>query len=425
MGTDITTHQTQTVMDRLIQPLSGLFNQCKHSRKCKTISDEKWIELGLTRTILKESTGIAFLQKLIDSGKTLIKKSLFFESLKSKRRLDFCKELGGLLYNKIRTTHLENDLLSEFSCLNGYDIYAGDGHYHAAAAHDPFKGGKKYAVLHFYSLDLRSHALKQLIQADTTGDRKKEHDMRALKRLSINELRQNAPNGRKVIYAWDKAGIDFLQWEKWKNSGGIYFISREKSNMALLKMADLPFDTTNDINTGVQAYEYVGANCGIAFYRIKYKCPITGTLYVFITNLSQIPPGLVAYIYKLRWDVEKAFDEIKNKLREKKAWATSENAKNMQAEFICLAHNLMLLIEEKIISEEGIKDTININKKLKRLQRDIATANSNGIFFPSHLRKLRSTQRPLKFIRWLRNNLLNQDSWRVALAVLRMNYQYF
>lgn len=37
-------------------------------------------------------------------------------------------------------------------------IYAGDGHYHAAAVHDKKKDGKKYPVQHFYSVDLRTNA---------------------------------------------------------------------------------------------------------------------------------------------------------------------------------------------------------------------------------------------------------------------------
>ena len=54
--------------------------------------------------------------------------------------------------------------------------------------------------------------------------------MRALKRLSITSLRQCAANGRKVFYVWDRAGIDFQQWHRWKQGGGVYFLSREKAN---------------------------------------------------------------------------------------------------------------------------------------------------------------------------------------------------
>ena len=40
-----------------------------------------------------------------------------------------------------------------------------------------------------------------------------------------------------------------------------------------------------------------------------------------------LPPGLLAFIYKKRWDIEKVFDQFKNKLMENKAWEKSGNAK--------------------------------------------------------------------------------------------------
>jgi hypothetical protein len=82
--------------------------------------------------------------------------------------------------------------------------------------------------------------------ADTEGKRKTEHDMRALKRLTTKDLRQGAAKkGRKVIYVWDRAGINFQQWYKWKQSAGIYFISREKSNMRLTTIAEFHIDHTH------------------------------------------------------------------------------------------------------------------------------------------------------------------------------------
>lgn len=426
MTTNILTPQTQTLMDKLKQPLSELIQQCKHTRECNIITDGEWIEIGLTKAMLNESTGRGFLQRIIDSGNVFLKRSHFFETLKSKRRLNFCIELCGLLFNKIKHSYSDNDPLKQYPCLDDYDIYAGDGHYHAAAVHDRAKDGKKYPVQHFYTLDLRTHALNHLTQADVSGNRKKEHDMRALKRMEINKLRNNAPTGRKVIFIWDRAGIDFMQWYKWKKSGGIYFISREKSNMELMKMGNLEFDHTLDINKGVVTYEIVGSNCGVSFHRVKYQCPISGRLYSFLTNLTQIPPGLIAYLYLLRWDVEKVFDEIKNKMEEKKAWATSETAKNMQAEFICLTHNLMLIMEKHLITEEGIENKIEINRKSDRLVKEIKAAKEKGREFPFHLRNLkRSTQRSVKFIRWLRNNIFNKTSWRASLGSLRLVYDDF
>ncbi len=79
-------------------------------------------------------------------------------------------------------------------------------------------------------------------------ERNKEHDMRALKRQGIVTLRQGAAKGRKALYIWDRAGIDFRPWFKWKENG-IYFLSREKENMKLKIVGIHPFDGANPITT--------------------------------------------------------------------------------------------------------------------------------------------------------------------------------
>ena len=56
-----------------------------------------------------------------------------------------------------------------------------------------------------------------------------------------------------------------------------------------------------------------------------------------------LPPGVIAHLCRLRWEIKKVFDEFKNKLGETQAWASSANAKTMQAHFLCMAHNLILL----------------------------------------------------------------------------------
>ena len=77
---------TTTVMEKLLQPLLGLIEQCKHTRECKTLPDKEWIETGITRMLSNESTGRGFIQLLFDTGKTFLKRSHFFETLKSPRR---------------------------------------------------------------------------------------------------------------------------------------------------------------------------------------------------------------------------------------------------------------------------------------------------------------------------------------------------
>lgn len=417
---------SKTVFTKFIEPLTGIIDKCKSKRECKALSDHQWIETGLLRIISQHSSGRSFLQKLFDSSRIFLSRSLFFETLKSKRRLKLCQEVNFAVYQNAVQKYCDKDPLAQFPELDDYDIFAGDGHHHAAAAHDIKKTGKKYATQHFYAVNLRNHFLRHLTVADTSGSRKRESDTRALKRLDKDTLRQSAPKGRKVLYVWDKAGIDFMQWYKWKHSAGVYFISREKENMDLIMMGHLPFDRQDPINAGVLSYDYVGCSAGIAIYRIKYQCPVTGKRFNFITNLSNISPGLIAYLYKLRWDIEKIFDEVKNKLSEKKAWATSDTAKTMQAQFICLAHNLMLIFES-CLEQNGIENSKENARRKDRLDRALKNVScTNKKKLPIFLTTpKRATQRSVKFIRWLRNHLYANTSWIEATNSLRRIYAVF
>jgi hypothetical protein len=332
------------------------------------------------------------------------------------------------------------DPFAAFKCLDHFDIYAGDGHFIAAASHDkaaprksPAKNkpvgravaftATKYATGHLYSLDLRSHCMTHLTVSDQV-ERKKEHDMRALKRQDIQSLRQGAATGRKVLYIWDRAGIDFRQWYEWKQRG-IYFLSREKENMTLETLGVHPFDHTDPINRGVVADELVGTSAGVSLRRVTYQDPETGTVYIYLTNLPlSVPPGIVALLYKSRWDVEKVFDEFKNKLGETKSWASTANAKTCQARLLCLTHNLMTLMEEQLFREAGIRNEAETKRKGKTLAKRDEQSRIRGGGGLTVLQQCiqRFTQRTVKFIRWLKNHLDSTLSWAHALARLTKIY---
>jgi hypothetical protein len=67
--------------------------------------------------------------------------------------------------------------------------------------------------------------------------------------------------------------------------------------------------------------------------------------------------------------VEKAFDEFKNKHGETKSWGSSANAKTCQARLLCLTHNLMTLMEEKIFRETGIPNQAETQREAKTLAK--------------------------------------------------------
>ena len=133
-----------------------------------------------------------------------------------------------------------------------------------------------------------------------------------------------------------------------------------------------------------------------------------------------LPPGLIAFIYKKRWDIEKVFDQFKNKLMENKAWAKSSNGKCAQAQFMALTDNLTVLLERKIESEEGISDTKIEKKRKRRIEADRKTIQEAGRKEnPLVTRSYKAVQRSFQFIRWLRHSLLVETSWRPAIEALR------
>jgi len=413
--------ETSTLLDKLIAPLKPLILRSNKTRNCPVLEDEKWITTGLLRVLSSELSSRGFLQQLSDQFQMIIPGSSFFKTLRSVRRLDFCQHLNEAFAQSYKSP--KSDPLSGFASLQTYDLYAGDGHYRAAATHDKKIADKKYAVGHFYTLNLRTHMLTHLDSMVDEPGRKKEHDMHLLKRMSIRQLRQGAPKGRKVIYVWDKAGIDLHQWFKWKKGSAIYFISLEKENMKLRPMGLTEFDLKASINAGVLADELVGQDNGAMIRRIKYQCPDSGKVFAFITNVMDVEPGLIAHLYKLRWNIEKTFDELKTKLTEKKAWASTTVARNTQANFTCLLHNLMVSLEEELSENSDLCDKREITRRKNRHKELIQRVKESGKQLPLAQQIVpQATQRTLRFIRWLRNHCWIQASWPQAQTALKRIY---
>jgi hypothetical protein len=159
--------------------------------------------------------------------------------------------------------------------------------------------------------------------------------------------------------------------------------------------------------------------------RVAFQDPETRTNYTYLANLPpSIPPGIVALLYKTRWDVEKVFDEFKNKLGETKSWASTANAKPCQARLLCLTHNLMTLMEGANYHEGRNPQQSRNTRKAKTLAKRDEQSKSHDGGGLTVLQKCiqRFTQRTVKFIRWLRNHLDSTLSWAQALANLAKIY---
>src|SRR5690606_13435634 len=128
---------------------------------------------------------------------------------------------------------------------------------------------------------------------------------------------------------------------------------------------------------------------------------------------------LIVIIYKLRWDIEKVFHQLKSKMEERKSWASSPTAKTSHALCECLAHNLTLLFEGYIKENEGLHDELEEQRAKgrdsHRKNREGTVMNNGAADFIQKAIQ-RATQRTVRFIRWLRSFLYRQVPWACAKA---------
>ena len=412
------TTQNDTARCRFFAPTELALREARFTRSCPEFPDEEHIESGIGRVVAHAQSGRDWVQSLRMWMNNRMRLSTFFKSLKSTRRLALLEEVSEHVRAQLDgATDAADDPLSKHEELRDFAVYASDGHYEETDAHAERIDGKASAAGYFYSLSLRSHSMALLDVARPV--RKREHDITALKRLSATQLRMAESKGTKVIHVYDPAAIDYMQWRKWK-AKGIYIISREKKSSKAEVMGLFPWNEEDPRNTGVLFDDLVGVFCGISLRRVRYRDPATGCVYSYMTNEMTLPPGLIAFLYKLRWDIEKVFDEKKNKLLEKKSWAKGPVAHSQQAHFVCLAHNLMVLFERSLDAEEGIRDAKVDRKRERRVELAAALARERGeILNPMVQECRRRTQRSLQFIRWLRRCLLAPTSYREELALLR------
>jgi hypothetical protein len=387
-------HPSLCVQSTLFAPFAQLAAQCAAFRSCPSLPDEDWLLLGTIRALHDEVSGRAFLQRIGVQLPHCPAGGHFFETLKSARRLALCQQASERVARK-----LTDDPFAHLAGLHDFDVYAADGHWHGAAVHDAPIDGSKRATGHFFALDLRTQALRPL----ALGQGKKEHDMHVLKRLTLDHLRHHAPAGRKVLYAYDCASIDYAQWQKWKQTGGLYFVSLTKEKMVLTVTRPRPIDRQDPNHVGITADDNVVTSEGIPLRRIRYTHPATGEIYEFLTSECTLPPGVIAFVYLRRWDIEKVFDELKNKFSEQRAWASTPVAKQMQACFLCLAHNLIQLFERHLAHEHAVRNQAEEKRRARRLAEQVALAKKRGTTLPELVRThQRLTQTSVKLYRWLR-----------------------
>ena len=148
---------SKTLETEFFIPLNHAFNsECIKKRKSGTISDWEHLQLGVKRCMTHFESGRCFVQKITDTvADSKISVANYFNCQRSGRRLEQVKNVNKVLV-KNYTSPIDDNPFAGLTCLDGYAIYAADGHYQKAAAHDRHSNGKNYPVGHVFTVNLRN-----------------------------------------------------------------------------------------------------------------------------------------------------------------------------------------------------------------------------------------------------------------------------
>ena len=376
-STTLTDHILSHIDDSMTAALSG--RTPLWARSCSEMSDVNFIKYGILRCIGRVNSGRDFLQTASDIHDEAIPLSTYFNSLKSSRRmqmLESIEEGSYTLHCEMLASHDVN-YLEKFPELDSYAVMAADGHFIDHACHTKKdSNGKVFAAGFIYAMNLRNGLLRPLC-CITNGTRR-NHEIPVL-RNHIEAENEKSKKSVKCLYVYDKAVTDFRWWNHQKQYQN-YMISVLKENSAATLSESIPFEKGSDINVGIEAYS-LHENGDVKFSVVEYRDPETAKLHRFVTTLPMtINPGAIAMLYFKRWTIEKAFNNSKSDLKEKKAWSSNMNALKNQMRLTAIAYNLMRVFEE--VSKRKDPELIHPSDKkyTVELERRELEANKLGRF---------------------------------------------
>jgi hypothetical protein len=156
-----------------------------------------------------------------------------------------------------------------------------------------------------------------------------------------------------AYYVMDRGYLDFGRLYE-LHQAKAYFITRAKKNFAFQRR----YSHEADKQTGVQCDQTVVLKTFYSFQgypeplrRIRYYDESLGKRLVFLTNNFDLPATTIAALYKSRWQIELFFKWIKQHLRIKSFYGTSQNAVKTQI-WIAVTVYLLVAITKKRLGIE-------------------------------------------------------------------------
>jgi hypothetical protein len=169
-----------------------------------------------------------------------------------------------------------------------------------------------------------------------------------------------------AFYVMDRGYVDFQRLYQVVLASA-FFVTRTKTGIKLNRLESRPVDRT----TGLRSDHIVWLTNPqtVRHYpdrlrRVSYRDPEDGKVLIFLTNNFDLPALVIAKLYKLRWRVELFFKWIKQNLRIKHFFGTSDNAVKTQVWIAICVYVLVAIIRKELrlaLSLSQILQIVSVN----------------------------------------------------------------
>jgi IS4 transposase len=211
----------------------------------------------------------------------------------------------------------------------------------------PFRSTKAAVKLHTL-LDLRG-AIPSFIHISDG----KLHDVNVL------DLLLPEPG---AFYIMDRGYLDFERLHRMHEAHS-FFVTRAKSKLKALRRYSHPVDRTTGLicdQTITLSGFYSQQGFPAPLRRVKFRDPQTGKRLVFLTNNFALPALTITDLYRCRWRVELFFKWIKQHLRIKTFFGTSENAVKTQIWIAISVYVLVAIVKKRLALPSSLYENLQI-----------------------------------------------------------------
>jgi hypothetical protein len=164
------------------------------------------------------------------------------------------------------------------------------------------------------------------------------------------------------FYVVDRGYVDFERLRRFETSKA-FFVTRAKRNFDFKRRARREVDKSTGLRSDTTVVLAGVATSKLypeALRRIAFKDPESGRRLVFLTNNFDLPALTVAQLYKSRWQVELFFKWIKQNLRIKRFFGTSDNALKTQVWIAISIYVLVAIARKELKSKRSLGEILQI-----------------------------------------------------------------